>query len=75
VEQIKAESAVQAGDIVSTSGVQESLAPADLPVGRVTSVTRHAGTGLLEVRVAPPANLDNLNFVKVLLYCTECAQR
>jgi cell shape-determining protein MreC len=75
VEQIKAESTVQAGDIVSTSGVQESLAPADLPVGRVTSVTRHAGTGLLEVHVAPSANLDNLNFVKVLLYCTECAQR
>ncbi len=75
VEQIKAESTVQAGDIVSTSGVQESLAPADLPVGRVTSVARHAGTGLLEVHVAASANLDNLNFVKVLLYCTECAQR
>jgi rod shape-determining protein MreC len=75
VEQIKAESTVQAGDIVSTSGVQESLAPADLPVGRVTSVARHAGTGLLEVHVAPSANLSNLNFVKVLLYCTECAQR
>ena len=73
VEQIKAESTVQAGDIVSTSGVQESLAPADLPVGRVTSVARHAGTGLLEVHVAPSANLANLNFVKVLLYCTECA--
>ena len=63
---------VQAGDIVSTSGVQESLAPADLPVGRVTSVARHAGSGLLEVHVAPSANLANLNFVKVLLYCTEC---
>jgi cell shape-determining protein MreC len=75
VEQIKAESMVQAGDIVSTSGVQESLAPADLPVGQVTSVARHAGTGLLEVHVAPSANLANLNFVKVLLYCTECGQR
>jgi cell shape-determining protein MreC len=75
VEQIKAESTVQAGDIVSTSGVQESLAPADLPVGKVTSVARHPGTGLLEVHVAPSANLANLNFVKVLLYCTECTQR
>ena len=75
VEQIKAESTVQAGDIVSTSGVQESLAPADLPVGRVISVARHAGTGLLEVHVAPSANLANLNFVKVLLYCTECSTR
>lgn len=75
VEQIKAESTVQAGDIVSTSGVQESLAPADLPVGRVTSVARHPGTGLLEVHVAPSANLANLNFVKVLLYCTECSAR
>jgi len=75
VEQIKAESTVQAGDIVSTSGVQESLAPADLPVGQITSVARHPGTGLLEVHVAPSANLANLNFVKVLLYCTECGQR
>jgi cell shape-determining protein MreC len=75
VEQIKSESTVQAGDIVSTSGVQESLAPADLPVGQVISVARHAGTGLLEVHVAPSANLANLNFVKVLLYCTECGQR
>jgi cell shape-determining protein MreC len=75
VEQIKVESTVQAGDIVSTSGVQESLAPADVPVGRVSSVARHAGTGLLEVHVTPSANLANLNFVKVLLYCTECAQR
>ena len=74
VEQIKAESSVQAGDVVSTSGVSESLAPADLPVGRVTSVERHAGTGLLDVRVTPSARLDNLNFVKVLLYCTECTR-
>jgi len=75
VEQIKVESTVQAGDIVSTSGVQESLAPADIPVGRVSSVTRHPGTGLLEVHVTPSASLANLNFVKVLLYCTECATR
>jgi rod shape-determining protein MreC len=75
VEQIKAESTVQEGDIVSTSGVQESLAPADLPIGRITSVARHAGTGLLEVHVSPSANLANLNFVKVLLYCTECSTR
>jgi cell shape-determining protein MreC len=75
VEQIKADSTVQVGDIVSTSGVQESLAPADLPVGRVSSVARHPGTGLLEVHVTPSANLANMNFVKVLLYCTECTQR
>jgi len=30
---------------------------------------------LLEVHVAPSANLTNLNLVKVLLYCTECASR
>lgn len=72
VEQIKAEGSVQEGDIVSTSGVLESLAPADLPVGRVSSTARHPGSGLLEVRVTPSANMSNLNFVKVLLYCTEC---
>jgi rod shape-determining protein MreC len=73
LEQIKAESDVKAGDIVATSGVLESLAPADIPVGRVTAVTRRPGSGLLEVRVAPSARLSNLDLVKVLLYCTECA--
>jgi cell shape-determining protein MreC len=73
LEQIKAESDVKVGDIVSTSGVLESLAPADLPVGHVTAVTPRPGSGLLDVKVAPSATLSNLNLVKVLLYCTECA--
>jgi cell shape-determining protein MreC len=75
LEQIKAESDVRVGDIVSTSGVLESLAPADLPVGRVTAVSRRPGSGLLDVKVAPSASLANLNLVKVLLYCTECSNK
>jgi cell shape-determining protein MreC len=75
LEQIKAESDVKVGDIVSTSGVLESLAPADLPVGHVSAVNRRPGSGLLDVKVTPSATLSNLNLVKVLLYCTECTNK
>jgi len=73
LSQIGVESDVQVGDLISTSGVSESLAPPDLPVGTVTSVKRNPGSGLLEVKVAPSANVAKLNYVKVLLYCVDCA--
>jgi rod shape-determining protein MreC len=73
VSQISVDSGVQAGDVVSTSGVSESLAPPDLPVGVVTSVTRNSGSGLLDVHVTPSADVNKLNYVKVLLYCGDCA--
>ena len=72
LSQIGVDSTVQVGDLVATSGDNESLSPPDLPVGVVTSVKRNAGSGLLDVKVKPNADVSKLNYVKVLLYCVDC---
>ena len=72
LSQIGVDSTVQVGDLVATSGDNESLSPPDLPVGTVTSVKRNAGSGLLDVKVKPSADVSKLNYVKVLLYCVDC---
>ena len=56
------------GAPVVTAGGSQSLAPADLVVGTVSRVVTRTGTSgpLLEVELA--ANLQSLNFVRVLLY-------
>jgi cell shape-determining protein MreC len=53
---------------VVTAGGSQSLAPADLVVGTVSRVVDRKGSAgpLLEVDLA--ANLESLNFVRVLLY-------
>lgn len=53
---------------VVTAGGSQSLAPADLVIGTVSRVITRTGTSgpLLEVELA--ANLQSLNFVRVLLY-------
>jgi rod shape-determining protein MreC len=56
------------GDLVETAGGSESLAPANIPVGRVINVAERDGvTGPL-LEIAPHADLDDLNFVQVVLY-------
>jgi rod shape-determining protein MreC len=72
VDDIGVNSGVKAGDVVSTSGVRESLAPPDLPVGTLSSVSRRPGSLFLDVKVKPAADLERLNYVKVLLYCSDC---
>lgn len=59
------------GDIVSTSGGSMSLAPADIPIGRVTEVQPSSPSEGLVVEVEPYANLDDLEFVQVILYTPE----
>lgn len=56
------------GAWVVTAGGATSLAPPDIVVGRVSRVVERAGSGgpLLEVRLN--ADLEDLNFVRVLLY-------
>jgi rod shape-determining protein MreC len=56
------------GDIVLTAGGTTGLAPPDIPVGLIENViARSTADGpLLEVR--PLADLDELQFVKVVLY-------
>lgn len=60
--------AIMVGDAVLTSGGSESLAPPDIPVGRVANVIENPGTVGLELEVELSADLGRLNFLTVLLY-------
>lgn len=55
------------GDQVVTVGGTESLAPPNLPVGRVSKITQRRGNSPI-VEVKLNADLSHLNFVEVLLY-------
>ena len=59
---------VSIGSPVITAGGATSLAPPDIVIGTVSKVVKRTGTlgPILEVTLA--ANLDNLNFVRILLY-------
>lgn len=65
---------IQPGDVVLTNGGTEasgqlsSLAPADLVVGRVKSVVERPGGVGPEIEVEPAADLERLNFVRVIRY-------
>lgn len=56
------------GDVVLTAGGSKSLAPPDIPVGRVANVIRVGGSKGIELEVELSADLDRLNFLTVLLY-------
>jgi rod shape-determining protein MreC len=59
---------VSVGSPVITAGGATSLAPPDIVIGTVSKVVKRSGSlgPILEVKLA--ANLDNLNFVRILLY-------
>ena len=59
---------IAVGDDVLTSGGSKSLAPPDIPVGRVANVIRNPGTSGLEIEVELNADLDRLNFLSVVLF-------
>ena len=62
---------IRAGDVVATSGGspdKPSLAPPNIPIGRVAKVTRRAGVAGPDIQVEPAADLDQLSFVRVVLY-------
>ena len=48
-----------------------SLAPADIPIDRGTEVQPSSPSEGLVVEVEPYANLDDLEFVQVILYTPE----
>jgi len=60
--------AIRVGDLVATNGGTQSLAPADIVVGRVASVSGPRGAAGPTVEVEPAADLRQLNFVRVILY-------
>ncbi|WP_420450559.1 rod shape-determining protein MreC [Ilumatobacter sp.] len=68
---------LEEGDLVETAGGSESLAPPNIPVGRVINRADRPGVAgpLLEVQLN--ANLDTLNIVRVVLYrpLSEVAER
>jgi rod shape-determining protein MreC len=68
VDLVDDDAPIKVNDVVVTSGVRESLFPPDIPVGRVSAVTRSAGSLQLGVDVTPVADLDHLNYVAVLLW-------
>jgi rod shape-determining protein MreC len=56
------------GDSVLTSGGSKSLAPPNIPVGRVANVIRGTGSEGLQLEVELNADLERLNFLTVILY-------
>jgi rod shape-determining protein MreC len=59
---------VAVGEGVVTSGLQGSVFPPDVPVGRVRSAKTPAKALSQEVTVDPVVDLDRLEYVKVLLW-------
>ena len=59
---------LQVGDLIETAGGSQSLAPPNIPVGRVINRADRPGVAgpLLEIELN--ADLDKLNFVRVVLY-------
>lgn len=59
---------IEIGDAVLTSGGSDSLAPPDIPIGRVANIIDNPGTAGRELEVELNADLSRLNFLTVLLY-------
>jgi rod shape-determining protein MreC len=68
VDLIGAETDVDRRELVVTSGLQQSVFPPSIPVGRVVSATAEPGALRKEVKVEPLVDLRRLTFVKVLLW-------
>lgn len=59
---------IEVGDSVLTAGGSQSLAPPNIPVGKVANKIENPGTRGLELEVELNADLDRLNFLTVVLY-------
>lgn len=68
VDLIDPDTAVEEEELVLTSGLQQARFPPGLPVGTVVSVSTRRGALQKDLRVAPLADLDRLEFVEVLLW-------
>lgn len=66
IEQIAATVEVEKGDYVYTSGIEDSIFPADLKVGRVSGVRQSSDGQYQSVEVAPLADLSSV-YVKIVL--------
>ena len=59
---------IEPGDAVYTTGGRASLAPPDIPVGIVVNEIPGSSTGGVELEIELLAQLDRLQFVRVVLY-------
>lgn len=59
------------GDLVFTSGSELSLAPPNLPIGRVVNVIDQSTSEGPRLQIEPFARLDSLYLVSVILYVPE----
>ncbi|MGH9132516.1 MAG: rod shape-determining protein MreC, partial [Ilumatobacteraceae bacterium] len=59
---------IEPGDAVYTTGGRASLAPPDIPIGVVANEIPGSSTGGVELEVRLNAQLDRLQFVRVVLY-------
>lgn len=66
VDLIDPATAVPPDEVVVTSGLQQSVFPPGIPVGRVASATARPGQLQQDVTVVPVVDLRRLTFVKVL---------
>jgi rod shape-determining protein MreC len=68
VQDVPSLAVLEVGDLVETAGGSASLAPPNIPVGRVINRADRPGVAgpLLEVELI--ADLDKLNFVRVVLF-------
>lgn len=66
VDLIKLDTPVSVGEAVVTSGLEHSLFPPDIPVGRVASAKIPAGALQQEITVQPTVDPRKIEFVKVL---------
>lgn len=66
VDGIDSSTAVEEGEVVVTSGLQQSLFPPNIPVGTVKSARKPPGALQQAVTVEPSVDLGRLTFVTVL---------
>jgi rod shape-determining protein MreC len=59
---------IEPGDAVYTTGGRASLAPPDIPIGVVVNEIPGSSTGGVELEIELLAQLDRLQFVRVVLY-------
>ena len=68
LQDVPALATLQVGDLVVTAGNSDSLAPAGIPVGEVLNRADRPGVAGPVLEIALHADLDQLNFVQVVLY-------
>ena len=66
VDLVDPASKVDQGEMVVTSGLQNSVFPPGIPVGKVVAATTSAGALQQDVTIEPSVDLRRLTFVKVL---------